>query len=142
MQRFKYRGLLLSVAIVVMGACSNNALTTTPTTSPCPCTDSFSGTLSTNGAFSHTFTITTLGSVTASIVSLSPTRLDGSAQLLGFGLGVWNGSSCTVASSSDTATAGSTITLNASAAGTLCVRVYDVGFITTPVLYQLQVVHP
>jgi hypothetical protein len=55
---------------------------------------------------------------------------------------VWNGVSCTAASSTDTATTGSSITLNASAAGVLCVRLYDVGFITDPVLYQLQVVHP
>ena len=60
------------------------ALTTTPTYTPCPCTDGFSGTLSVNGAFSHTFTITTLGSVTASIVSLAPNT----SQIVGFGLGV------------------------------------------------------
>ena len=141
MHRFSSRALLLAAAAVVigaMGACSNNALTTTPIVTPCPCTDGFSGTLSVNGAFSHTFTITTLGSVSASIVSLAPN----SAQIVGFGLGVWNGVSCTAASSTDIATTGSAITLNASSAGTLCVRLYDVGFITTPVLYQLQVVHP
>jgi ABC-type Fe3+-hydroxamate transport system substrate-binding protein len=139
MYRYRSRALLLAVAILAMGACSNNALTTaTPTTSPCPCTDGFAGTLSANGAFTHTFTITTLGSVSAAIVSLAPN----SSQIVGFGLGVWNGTSCTVASSTDIATTGSSITLNASSAGTLCVRLYDVGFITTPVLYQLQVVHP
>ena len=138
MYRYRSRALLLAVAILAMGACSNSALTTATTTAPCPCTDTFSNTLSVNGAFTHTFTITNLGSVTAAIVSLGPN----SAQILGFGLGVWNGTSCTVASSSDIATTGSTITLNASAAGTLCVRLYDVGFITTPVLYTLQVVHP
>ena len=138
MHRFSYRAVLLSVAILAMGACSNSALTTATTTAPCPCTDGFSGTLSVNGAFTHTFTTTTLGAVTASIIALAPN----SAQIVGFGLGVWNGTSCTVASSTDIATTGSSITLNASAAGTLCVRLYDVGFITTPVLYQLQVVHP
>jgi ABC-type Fe3+-hydroxamate transport system substrate-binding protein len=138
MYRYRARALLLAVAILAMGACSNSALTTIPTTTVCPCTDGFSGTLSTNGAFTHTFTTTTLGSVTAGIVALAPN----SAQIVGFGLGVWNGASCTVASSTDIATTGSTITLNASSAGTLCVRLYDVGFITTPVLYQLQVVHP
>jgi hypothetical protein len=138
MHRFSYRAVLLSVTILAMSACSNSALTTATTTVPCPCTDGFSGTLSVNGAFTHTFTTTTLGAVTASIIALVPN----SSQILGFGLGVWNGTSCTVASSTDTATTGSSITLNASAAGTLCVRLYDVGFITTPVLYQLQVVHP
>jgi len=138
MHRFTYRGLLLTIAILAMGACSNDALTNPVTTAPCPCTDGFSGTLSKNGAFSHTFTTTNLGAVTTTIVSLAPN----SAQILGLQLGVWNGVSCTAASSTDTATTGSSITLNASAAGVLCVRLYDVGFITDPVLYQLQVVHP
>lgn len=138
MYRHSSRALLLAVAILAMGACSNSALTNPTVVSPCPCTDTFTNTLSTNGAFTHTFTITNLGAVTAAIVSLAPN----SSQILGFGLGVWNGTSCTVASSNDTATTGSTITLNASSAGNLCVRLYDVGFITTPVLYTLQVVHP
>jgi hypothetical protein len=137
MHRFLYRGLLLSIAILAMGACSNNALTNPLTVTPCPCTDGFSGTLSKNGAFSHTFSITNLGSVTTTIVSLVPTT-----QIVGLQLGVWNGVSCTAASSTDTATTNSSITLNASSAGVLCVRLYDVGFISDPVLYQLQVVHP
>ena len=135
---FRYRSVVLFIAAaLVSSACSDSpTIVTNPTV--CPCTDSFSGTLSTNGAFTHTFTTTTLGSVSASIVGLAPTT----TQIVGFGLGVWNGTSCTVASSSDIATTGSNITLNASAAGTLCVRLYDVGFITTPVLYQLTVTHP
>jgi hypothetical protein len=137
MHRFIYRGLLLSIAILAMSACANDALTNPVTVTPCPCTDGFSGTLSKNGAFSHTFSITNLGSVTTTIVSLVPTT-----QIVGLQLGVWNGVSCTAASSTDTASAGSAITLNASSAGVLCVRLYDVGFIDAPVLYQLQVVHP
>jgi hypothetical protein len=137
MYRYRSHVLLLVAALLAASGCSSSpTVVTNPTV--CPCTDSFSGTLSVNGAFTHTFTIATLGSVTAAIVSLSPTT----SQIVGFGLGVWNGTSCTVASSTDTATTGSSITLNASSAGTLCVRLYDVGFITTPVLYQLQVSHP
>jgi hypothetical protein len=137
MHRFTYRGLLLAIAILAMSACANDALTNPVTVTPCPCTDGFSGTLSKNGAFSHTFSITNLGAVTTTIVSLVPT-----SQIVGLQLGVWNGVSCTAASSTDTASAGSAITLNASSAGVLCVRLYDVGFIDAPVLYQLQVVHP
>ncbi len=135
---YRYRSVLLFVAAVLAGtACSETpTIVTAPTV--CPCVDSFSGTLSTNGAFTHTFTITTLGSVSAALVGLAPNT----TQIVGFGLGVWNGTSCTMASSSDIATTGSNITLNASSAGTLCVRLYDVGFITTPVLYELQVSHP
>jgi hypothetical protein len=127
---------LCTIVLLATGACNNTALTTpTPST---PVTDTYSGTLSKNGAFTHSFTILSLGSITAAIVSLSPNA----SQIVGLQLGVWNGTSCTAASSTDTATTGSSITLTASAAGVVCVRLYDVGFITDPVLYQLQVTHP
>lgn len=137
MYRFSSRGLVLAVAMLAMGACNNNNLITPPTPGT-PVTDSYSGTLTKNGAFTHAFSISTLGSITAAIVSLAPN----SAQIVGLQLGVWNGTSCTASSSTDTATTGSSITLTASSAGVVCVRLYDVGFVTDPVLYQLQVVHP
>ena len=136
MHRLSCRALLLSIAILVMSACSNNPIVPTPPVGSV--TDTYSGTLSKNGAFTHAFSISSLGSITASIVSLAPNA----SQILGFQLGVWNGTSCTASSSTDVATTGSSITLTASSAGIVCVRLYDVGFVDTPVLYQLQVVHP
>jgi len=130
-------GLLAAVAFVT-GACNNNPILPTNPITGTPVTDSFSGTLSKNGAFTHAFSISSLGSITAAIVGLAPN----SAQIVGLQLGVWNGTSCTASSSTDVATTGSSITLTASAAGIVCVRLYDVGFIGEPVLYQLQVVHP
>jgi hypothetical protein len=144
MHRLNARAVLLAVAVLATGACSNDTLSslTTPTT-PTTFTDTFTGTLSKNGAFTHSFTTANLGAVTAAILNLQPT----SAQILGLSLGVWNGSACSTSpatggSSSDIATTGSSITLNATAAGSLCVRLYDVGFINEPVLYTLQVTHP
>jgi len=144
MQRPNVRGILLAVAMLAAGACSNDTLSslTTPTTTQ-TFTDTFSGTLSKNGAFTHSFTTASLGAVTVTILSLQPTT----SQLVGLSLGVWNGSACSTSpatggSSSDVATTGSSISLNASAAGSLCVRLYDVGFISDPVFYTLQVTHP
>ena len=144
MYRLNVRAILLAVAVLATGACSNDTLSslTTPTT-PTTFTDTFTGTLSRNGSFTHSFTTASLGAVSASIVNLQPT----SSQILGLSLGVWNGSACSTSpatggSSSDIATTGSSITLNATAAGSLCVRLYDVGFISDPVLYTLQVTHP
>ncbi len=144
MHRFRTpKVLLLGLALALVGAtaCSNNttASTTTTTTS----TDTFTGTLSQNGAFTHVFSVTTLGAVTVTIVSLSPTT----SQVVGLSLGVWNGSACSTSpatggSATDVATTGSSITLNTTAAGNLCARLYDVGFITTPVLYTMQITHP
>jgi hypothetical protein len=144
MYRLTVRAVLLAVAVLATGACSNDTLSslTTPTT-PQTFTDTFTGTLSKNGAFTHSFTTASLGSITATIANLQPT----SSQIVGLSLGVWNGAACSTSpatggSSSDVATTGSSITLNATAAGSLCVRLYDVGFINDPVLYTLQVQHP
>ena len=81
--------------------------------------------------------------MTVTITSLAPNT----AQIVGLSLGVWNGTACSTSpatggSATDVATTGSTITLNATAAGNLCARLYDVGFVTTPVLYTMQITHP
>jgi ABC-type Fe3+-hydroxamate transport system substrate-binding protein len=147
MHRFRTpKILLLGLAILAMTACSNNTLSqlaAASTTTANPSTDTFTGTLSKNGAFTHIFTITTLGAVTVTIVSLSPDT----SQIVGLTLGVWNGTACSTSpatggSATDVASTGTSITLNATAAGNLCARLYDVGFVNTPVLYTMQITHP
>lgn len=136
----------IAVLAIATSACSDNTLSqlaAASTTPANPSTETFTGTLSQNGAFTHIFTITTLGSVTVSIVNLAPTT----TQIVGLSLGVWNGTSCSTSpqtggSATDIATTGSSITLNATAAGNLCARLYDVGFVTTPVLYTMTITHP
>jgi hypothetical protein len=137
---------LLALLALTTSACSDNTLSqlaSASQTTPQTFTDTYTGTLSTNGAFTHIFTIQTLGSVTVTILNLSPN----SSQIVGLSLGVWTGSACSTSpqtggSESDTATTGSAITLNATAAGNLCARLYDVGFITQPVIYTMQITHP
>ena len=136
---------VLGVALAA-SACSDNTLSqlaASSTTTPNPQTELFTGTLSQNGAFQHIFTTTTLGAVTVSITGLSPN----SSQIVGLSLGVWTGSQCSTSpqtggASNDTATTGSSITLNATAGGNLCARLYDVGFVTQPVLYTITITHP
>ena len=52
---------LLAVVALVTGACSNNPVLPTNPLPGTPVTDSFSGTLSKNGAFTHAFSISSLG---------------------------------------------------------------------------------
>jgi hypothetical protein len=133
-------------AALAASACSDNTLSQLASASNTPAnpqTEVFTGTLSQNGAFQHIFTTTTLGAVTVSISNLSPN----SSQIVGLSLGVWTGSQCSTSpqtggAANDTSTTGSSITLNATAAGNLCARLYDVGFVTTPVLYTLTITHP
>jgi hypothetical protein len=150
MLRLPARLLASLSAVLVVGltssACSDNTLSqlaAASATTPQTFTDTFTGTLSQNGAFQHIFTIQSLGAVTVTILNLSPNT----SQLVGLSLGVWTGSQCsttpqTGGASNDTATTGSTITLNATGAGNLCARLYDVGFVTQPVLYTMQITHP
>jgi len=137
---------LVALTALSTGACSDNTLSqlaSASTTATQTFTDTYTGTLSTNGAFQHLFTIQTLGAVTVTLVSTSPNT----AQVLGMSLGVWTGTQCSTSpqtggASNDQATAGTVITLNATAAGNLCARLYDVGFITQPVFYTLTITHP
>ena len=133
----------LALAALTTSACSDNTTAASTTTTTQTYTDTYTGTLSTNGAFQHIFTIATLGAVTVTIVNLSPD----STQIVGLSLGVWTGTQCSTSpatggAANDTSTTGSAITLNATGAGNLCARLYDVGFVNTPVLYTMQITHP
>src|SRR5258708_38329165 len=84
---------LAALTALASTACSDNTLSqlaASSTTTPQTFTDTFTGTLSQNGAFTHIFTIQTLGSVTVTIINLSPTT----SQIVGLSLGVWNGTGC------------------------------------------------
>ncbi len=145
MVSLKTAGVVVGL-VLTTSACSNNTLSqlaaSTPTSTQ-TFTDTFTGTLSQNGAFQHIFTIQTLGAVTVTISSLAPST----TQIVGLSLGVWTGTQCSTSpqtggASNDTATTGTAITLNATAAGNLCARLYDVGYVTTPVVYTITITHP
>jgi hypothetical protein len=134
------RGLaVLAVAAALVAAACGSDTPTTPTTPAIPATtDTFNGTLTQNGGFTHLFITSRSGSITATLTSLGPD----SGLTVGLLLGTWNGNACAVQIVKDNAVQGSTIIGAASAAGSLCVRIYDVGQVTGPVDYQLTVLHP
>ncbi len=124
--------------MILLPACSKDTPTTPTTTTPETVTDTFSGTITANGAATHSFAVKTTGSVTATLTSLSP-----NAELVvGFGVGTWNGSVCNVVLARDRAVQSTVIYGNVNASGELCVRIYDVGNVTEPTDYSVTVVHP
>lgn len=126
---------------LLAAGCGNNAQTpTTPTETVTTVTDTFTGTLTRNGATSHPFPVVSAagGDVTASLKALSP---DGAA-VVGMSLGTWNGTACQAVLSNDRATVASALLGRATSAGTLCVRIFDVGTLTEPQDYEVEVVHP
>ena len=90
--------LFLALAALTTSACSDNTLSqlaAASATTRNPSTDTFTGTLSQNGAFTHIFTIQTLGAVTVTIINLSPNT----SQVVGLSLGVWTGAACSTSES-------------------------------------------
>jgi hypothetical protein len=138
MRRPKYAGqlLLLAAALTLWGCDDDNPVT--PTQPPVTVTDTFSGTLNQNGATTYTFSTQGIGQVTATVTRIEPD----STLVIGVSLGLLNGTNCSLSVTNDAATQGSIVSGAVTAPATLCVRVYDVGNVVTPITYSVEVSHP
>jgi hypothetical protein len=118
--------------------CGSDTPTTPITPTLPPTTEQFSGDLSRNGATTHSFTVTGTGTVTSTLNTVAPD----STISIGMALGTWNGTACQVIIANDRAVQGITVTGATTGVGALCVRIYDIGQLTTTVSYTVTVVHP
>jgi hypothetical protein len=118
--------------------CGDDDTPTAPTDPPVEITEtpSPSGTLTINGAATHTFVVQRAGQASAQIASLSPD----SAAVISLALGTWNGQFCQIILANDAATTNSTV-IGTASAGNFCVRVSDVGRLTAPTEYVLTIKH-
>jgi hypothetical protein len=134
--------LWLVAALCGTSACStNNPFLTAPTDTSTPAvavTDTFDGQVTVNGAVTHSFIASRAGTITAVLTALDP----GDATV-GVSLGTWNAgtNTCQIILANDAAPAGASVIGTASVAGNFCVRLYDVGRLTAPVLYTVAVTH-
>lgn len=129
---------LVGVAMVAALGCDDDPTPISPTPNPpATVTDTFTGTVNKNGAASHNF-ISTAGVVTATLKSLSPDP----ELVVGFAVGTWSNAVCNVVLVRDRAVQSTVIYGNVNAIGELCVRVYDVGNVSEPIEYSIEVVHP
>jgi hypothetical protein len=134
MIRRSFRGLALALVILAAGCGGDDETPTTP--DPVSVTETFAGTLSPNDAESHPFS-SQRGTVTATLTNVSPDN----TLTVGFSLGTWNGLSCAVVLANDKAVQGTSLIGSVNGTGNLCVRMYDVGTVTQPVTYEVNVVH-
>ena len=152
MRRLFWRAVLLVAVTVVASACDDNnnlSTPTGPTTPPTVVTETFSGTLLKNGAYTHTFSVTDAGDVSIFLLqSADPANPDNNAIPIGVSLGTWNGISCAIVIANDSilpvntdVPSQGTLSGRATAAGNLCVRVYDVGFVPGAAKYELLIDH-
>lgn len=151
MRRQSHRVLLLVPLLALAAACddnNNSQLPTGPTTPPTVRTETFSGTLNRNSAYTHPFAVSDAGDVSVFLLTSVDTRNpDNNAIPLGVSLGTWNGSACAVVIAKDMMLPNNSdptqahLTGRATAAGNLCVRVYDVGFVAGSANYELLIDH-
>lgn len=130
---------ILTVVVIATAAaaCGDPSITTPTPILPSTVTDTYSGTLNQNGAANFSFVTSQSGNVRAILTALQPD----STLLVGLSLGTWNGTSCQIVLADDKATQNSSIVGTASNAGSLCVRIYDVGNVIDPATYEIQVIH-
>lgn len=124
-------------AAVMLAGCSEDAVTTPPTETPAIVSETFSGSVTVNGAFTHPFTVSRAGSVVAQVTALAPDD----TITLGVALGTWNGLACQVVIANDTAKLATAVQGTATAPGSLCVRLYDVGGLGAATSYDVKVDH-
>lgn len=128
---------LVALALIISG-CHSDSGDSTPTQPPPTLNDTFSGTLTLNGATTYSFTVTGTGNITAQLTTLSPD----STKPVGLALGTWNGSICQITLPNDNAVQGSVTVGTASATGSFCVRIYDAsGTVVDPQTYVIDVFH-
>jgi hypothetical protein len=137
---FTHRTICTAVAAVAIGllaagcSSSDDDLTAPPTSTSV--TEAFCGTLTLNGAKTHTFTVTASGGITAQLTDWMP---DPNLQV-GLSLGTWNGSLCQVVIDHPNATQGQVVAGQTNATGDFCVRIYDAfGTIVDPQTYTIAV---
>lgn len=101
-------------------------------------TETFSGNLGRNGAVTFPFAVSAAGAATASLAAVGPDN----TVAVGLTMGTWNGVQCAAVISNDNALEFATITGSAGSAGTLCLRIHDVGRLSTTITFTLTVTHP
>ena len=124
--------------VLIMSGCGNSSNEAVVVTPPPTLTETFSGTLTLNGATTFAFAVTGLGNITAQLTTLSPD----STKPVGVSLGTWNGSICQIILRNDNSVQGSQVVGTASAVGSFCVSIYDAaGTVVGPQAFTVEVFH-
>ena len=138
MLRLIPRTLTVCVAILALSACGDDITPPTAPSTPTVVTETFAGTVTRNGAQTHSFATSASGEVRATLTTLGAEE----GTKIGLALGAWNGSSCAIVIAKDDAVQANVVIGQVSALGQLCVRIYDVGALTQSANYEITVAHP
>jgi hypothetical protein len=137
-RRLLHLGLSISLVALAAAGCGDD-LTDLEVSGPSiTVTETFSGTLNPSGGSTHAFVVTGKGPVTATLTAVGADN----ALVVGLALGNWTGIACSLAVANDNAIANLPLGSTVSAAGQLCVRVYDTKGLSEAAEYTVQVIHP
>ena len=132
--------LALAAAVLTNAACDSGEASTPINPSPQPpVTDTFTGTLTINGASIFTFTSLGAGAMSATLQTL---EVADTTIPVGFGVGVWNGTTCQITLANENAFQGTVILGNINGIGVLCARVADNGKLVESAPFEIIIVHP
>ena len=114
-----------------------NMSSTAPTNNPTPFnTDIFSSTLGAQGSATHQLALFYNGTATLTLVSA------GAAATIGVGFGAWDGQVCRLNAAATTAVTGNPLFAVPVDPGNYCIRAFDMGQLTAPILFTIDTVHP
>jgi hypothetical protein len=129
--------VMLSVILTAV-ACGDPVPPVAPTPVSPTIAEPFTGTLTAYGSNVHPFTVNEVGGVVVIISSVEPSAAVG----VGIGTPSVTTGTCTVLSTlTVVAGPGAQLSGTATAAGSFCVQVYDVGNIVESVAYTITVIH-
>jgi hypothetical protein len=130
-------GLSISLVALAAAGCGDD-LTDLETGPSGTVTETFTGTLNPNGGSTHAFVVSGKGPVSATLTAVGSDN----TLVVGLALGNWTGIACNLAAANDNAVATVPLSSTVSAAGQLCVRVYDTKGLAEATEYTVQVIHP
>jgi hypothetical protein len=136
---------IVIASALVMAACSGDNSSTTPTTTTPPSPELFEGQLTSRGASQFfSFAVTTAGNVNLTLASVTTAATPGTSLNLplGLGLGTPVGTDCNLTQQTTTGPGLVPQLIGSNfAAGTYCVKVFDVGSLTVPVNFAVRIDH-
>ena len=137
---FLSRAAVLGVlTMALVGSACDNGPDTPTVPTPVLVTETFTGTVTLNGAINHGFSASTAGLTTAEITAIDP-----AGSFIGFTMGTWSGVVCTAVLSNEAGTLASVLTAATQSQASLCVRVFDPNgtLVDKTVTYTVTVKHP
>jgi len=128
----------LSLSLAAMGAGCGDDLTDFETAPSITVTETFASTLNPGGGTTHVFVVSGKGTIQATLTALG----DDNTRIVGLALGNWNNNACQLSVANDNAFVSQALVATVSAAGNICVRIYDSKGVPDATSYTLEVVHP